>query len=552
MKNAKREMRKQKILALALVGIFSAHCMPAYAAEEAQAPSTWARFLSNLSSDVEIKKTSAPVAVKPAPEQDPDKTTTESTPTLSANRKSGLTMDELQNVVGDLEVVKDGSKVTIAGVIPERCAGTNKEGDGPQVNYVYDKELKQHALTVILPGCEDNYAAAKKGENLVSLSDVLRTVNLKDESGKVVLRYFKAGDKRSKKLKQDTELTDADDKAIVHKGSAELQKEKDKLAKEEADKKKVKSLEDLELKIGKFCDAGDIDAVSTELLAAKNLLGDVSALIEKANLAKKAKLKKALETADSAEKATEALEAYQAAAAEQGWDADELKESFIAKRFELMNASVEAYKSGEKKSREAERELRTWASELRGVDSREFRKRKNEFGVAFAELATAAANKGETDEAVSLYEKAKSFSDVGGDVKLDGQISKVWAEKYKECLKSAGMNVGKCDAYAAKAKNAAASAGKALAAQKGDNSAAEYAAFQQEYAGIFGAGMEMNFSDYGKMTQQPGLLEQTKQAAFREAVQKEMQAQQQKMMQQMMGGMAAMPGAAPSSVLGIK
>ena len=141
---------------------------------------------------------------------------------------------------------------------------------------------------------------------------------------------------------------------------------------------------------------------------------------------------------------------------------------------------------------------------------------------------------------------------MGGDVKLDGQISKVWAEKYKECLKDAGMNVAKCDQYAAKAKGAADSAKKALAAQKGDNSAAEYAAFQQEYAGIFGGGMEMNFSDYGKMSQQPGLLEQHKQAAFRNAVQTEMQKQQQQVMQRMMGGAAAMPGAAPSGLLGIK
>lgn len=491
-----------------------------------------------------VEKAAAPVTVVKQVDADPTKPTPESEPAANVNKKSGVNDSELREIVSDLEVIKEGDKISFAGVMPERCAADAR------VDYTYDKAVKAHAITVSFPACDEKFEPLKKGERTVAVSDVLKDIKLKDESGKILLRHFKAGDKRSKKRTTDEELKDGDDKALAHKGSAEIEAEKLAASKKDEAKKKVEKLEDLERKIDKFCKAEDIDSLSAELLAAKDLLGDVSSLIEKKQTDKLAKFKRDLANADSVEKANELLEAYKLLASELGTDEEGAKEAYIGKRFELMKGSVDAYKTGEKSSKEADSDIRGWAGDLRAMDSSIYRKRKSEFGVAYAEVGTSAANAEKYDEAVDMYGKGKKYVDGKQNAQLDGQISKVYMEQFMSCAKKNPAKTIECEKkYVAKSKAAADAAGKTMQGLKGDDAASEYQAFMAEYAGVFGAGQEQDVAGFGALQQTPGSVAKFKYQMLQEMAQKQQAQMQQQQMAAMQAQMQGMMGAGGMSAM---
>jgi len=548
MKNVKRE----KLLALALLfGLIS----PA-----AQAEITLGGYKFFAPVTAEAERISAPAVVAPkAAEAEPVKPTPEAAPPENVYKKSGVFYSELKEIVSDLEVNKEGRVISFAGLIPESCAK-----DATVTNHGYDAASKTHAISILLPNCEQSYVR-KAGEPLVALSSVLKKIELADESGAVVLRTFKAGDAASKKRIQDEPLKDESGKAISYKGSAEIEAERLARVKQDEAKKKLEDLQDLERKIDKLCKADDIDSLSAELLKAKDLLGDVSSLIEKKQSDKLAKFKKDLANADTVEKATELLDAYKALAAELGTDEDGAKEAYIGKRFELMQASVDAYKAGEKNSKEADSDIRTWASDLRSTDSSAYRKRKTEFAAAYEQVGTSAANAEKYDEAVAMYGKGKKYVAGKQNAQLDGQISKVYMEQFMSCAKKDPSKTIECEKkFVAKSKAAADSAGKTLQGLKGDDATSDYQGFMAEYGGIFGAGQEQDVASFGTLHQQPGTVEKFKYQMLQEMAQKQQAALQQqqmaamqKQMQGMMGagGMSAMSSpmaaAAPSGMLGL-
>jgi hypothetical protein len=522
-----KTVKREKLLALALMfGLVS----PA-----ARAEFTVGGYKFFAPATVEVEKASAPVVAKPA-EPEPTKPTEESVPPAYVNLKSGLNDSELREIVSDLEINKEGDVIGFAGLVPASCA------TDARVDYAFKDKV--HAITISLPKCDGKYVA-RAGEPMVALSSILKKIKLKDESGKLVLRHYKAGDAASKSRVQDEDLKGDDGKLITHKGSAEIEAEKLASAKKDEAKKKIEQLEDLEKKIDKFCKSEDIDSLSAELLKAKDLLGDVSSLIEKKQNDKLAKFKRELANADSVEKANELLESYKALANELGLDEEGAKEAYISKRFELMKASVDAYKTGEKTSREADSDIRTWAADLRTTDSSVYRKRKSEFGVAYAEVGTSAANAEKYDEAVDMYGKGKKYVDGKQNAQLDGQISKVYMEQFMSCAKKNPEKTIECEKkYVAKSKAAADAAGKTMKGLKGDDAASEYQAFMAEYAGVFGAGQEQDVAGFGPLQQQPGAVAKFKYQLLQEMAQKQQAAMQQQQMAAMQAQMRGMMGGA--------
>lgn len=482
-----------------------------------------------------------PVVAAP-PAAEPTKQTEETTPPAYVNLRSGLTDAELRNVVTDLEVNKEGDVVSFAGLVPARCA------EDARVDYSFKDKV--HAITISMPKCADEKAAAKPGESMVAVSGLLKKIKLKDESGKLVLRHFKAGDAASKNRTQDEDLLDNDGKVLAHKGASE--RESDKLAsdKRESARKDLKRLSDLEIKVGKFCSSGDLESLSAELLAAKDLLGDVGTFMDKKQNEKLEKIKKEIASADSVEKVNELLESYKALAAEIGVDEEGAKEAYISKRFELMKASVDGYKSKEKSASEADKDIRGWASDLRATDSSVYRKRESEFAVAYAEVGTSAANAEKYDEAVDMYGKGKKYAKGSSHAKLDGQISKVYMEQFMACAKKDPTKTIECEKkFVEKSKNAADAASKTLKGLKGEGAEKEYADFVTEYGSLFGGGESQDVANFGTLHQQPGAVEKFKYQMLQEMAQKQQQAVQQQQMTMMQNQMRMMMGGGAMSTM---
>ncbi|RZA08607.1 MAG: hypothetical protein EOP11_04350 [Proteobacteria bacterium] len=536
-----KSMKREKLMVLALM--FGLVSPAAHALEIPGIKFTW--------SNPEVEKVSAPASAPSVAPADPVKISEESIPPADVYRKSGMFEAELNEVVRDLEINKDGDVISFAGLIPKRCAAD------AGVDYVYDTVAKAHAITIRLPAC-DKLTSRKDGEELISLSGLLGKKKLKDESGKVVLRTYKAGDAASKNRVQDEPLKDGA-KLVTHMGSAEIEAERLAAAKRDEAKTKLQKLEDLERKIDKFCKAEDIDALNAELLAAADLLGNVSGFIESTSKAKLEKFKRELGKADSVEKADAALEAYKAAALEVGEDEDGLKAAYIAKRFEFMENAVSAYSSGEKSAKEADDDIKTWAGDLNTLDSSEYRKRKAEFGQAYSKVGTSAANAEKYDEAISMYGKGKKYVSGKSNAALDGQISKIYLEQFMACSKKDPSKTIECEAkYVAKSKASADAAKKTLSGLKGDEAGKEFNEFMAEYAGVFGGGTESTVASFGTLHQQPGSIEKYKYQLMQEMAQKQATALQQQQMaamqQQMggqMGGVAAANPAAGAGLLGM-
>jgi len=465
------------------------------------------------------------------------------------SEKEGLSLEDLNKVVKSLEIQQHGDTVVFAGIMPKACA--------ENATVSYDHRNGRHLTTIKMPNfpkCEEDFRAlpdSEKTAQKIDAADVLSEIKLKDLSGNLFLRHYKEGSRLATDRIQDDELKNTDGEIIAHKGKDERSKEEQARKDREAAALQNKQRAELHLRAIKFCQAGDFAGLGNEIMAASDLLGDVSGMLEKLNLAQKDKLKKDLAKAATAEEAKLAYDGFLEAALLNGWDEDELKEAYIEKRFEILNTAAEDAKSGETKLASVDKDIREWMTDLRTLDGREYRKKKEKFADIYAEIGTHAANNKKPGEAEKYYDKAKRLSDLDGKIKLDGAMSKIYAEQFKECVKKSPTKMEACEKkYMSKAKNRANSIKDALGRKGGDEAAQELAAFQEEYIGTFGAGMTMNYNGFGTMSQMPGAVEQFK----RQALQEYMQQQQMQQMQRMYGGaaMGATAATPASSFLGIR
>lgn len=476
------------------------------------------------------------------------------------SEQDGISQADLTRVVQDLEIQQNGNSITIAGIMPKFCA------EGAMMAYDY-KEGK-HLATIRMPNypkCFEDFKAlpdSEKRAQKVDAADVFPIIKLKDLTGNLFLRYYKEGSKAATDRIQDEALNNQKGKAIAFESSetakaneeARLQKEADKeeqkLA-DEAEKARVASLDALQAKVAKYCKDGDYVGLGQEITNASELIGDVTEMLEKVSNSQKDKIKKDLNSATTAEEASAAHEAYLEAALTNGWDEDELKQTYIDKRFELLTTAAEDAKSGESKLSEVDAQIRAWMSDLRGFDGKVYRKKKETFAELYAELGTHAMNKNDSANAEKYLDKAKNLSDVDGQIKIDGALSKLYAEQFKACVQKDPTKMEACEKkFMSKAKNRADSIERALAGKGGEDSAEQLAAFQAEKIQTFGGGMSTTYNGFGTMSQVPGAVEQFKKQAYQEYMQKQQMQQMQKMYGQQMPGAA--PAAAGTNFLGIR
>ena len=462
----------------------------------------------------------------------------------------GMSYTDLKRVVRSLEVRREGNTVLFAGFMPKACA----EDTIPSHGYADGK----HVAVIRMPNfpqCLEEFKKLPEADRKaaeIDVAEVFGSMDLADESGSLHLRRY---NNVSKNASPEDRVTDdlikaRNGKEIAVIGRDAREKEAAAAEKAKADAEKAKLAEALRSKALKFCQDGDYASLGEEIMAASSTLGDVTTMLEQISNTQKEKIKKDLAKATTAEEATAAHEAYVAAASTNGWDEEELKTAFIEKRFEIVTASVEEAKAGEAKLTEADSSIRGWMNDYKGLVSRSvFNKKKSTFAELYAELGTHAMNKSDNDNAEKYLDKAKALSDVAGQIKIDGAISKLYAEQFKSCVEKTPTKMEACEKkFMSKAKNRADSIERALKS-KGEAGKEELAAFQGEKIATFGGGTSTTVAGFGTVNQQAGAIQQFKQQAY----QKWAQEQQALQMQRAMGipVQGATPAAAGTSFLGI-
>jgi hypothetical protein len=471
----------------------------------------------------------------------------------SISPKDGVSAAELAQIVDGLEVQQRGNGVVIAGIMPRRCA------DGATI--AYDYRDGKHLATIRMPKCENDFkreAEDRLAENQVDAADIFNEIRLRDQSGRLHLRHYKRGSRLATDRVQDEEMRAQNGEPIEVVSRADREAEhraaREREAQDLADRQareseagRNRALDELHSKVLRYCQQGDYVGLGQEILGASSLLGDVVGLMERVNAGMKDKLKRDLARASTAEDARTAYEAFLEAAIAQGWDEDELKKPYIEKRFEILAALAEDGSAGETRLSEVARNIRDWMTELRGIDSREYRKQRGKFAELYGDLATHAVNANNLSEAERYFDRAKALSDLDGQIKIDGAMSKVYAERFKECVKKNPTKMDMCERrYLSKAKSRADSIKSALARRSGEGASADLEAFQAEYIQTFGAGASFTWTGYGSMQQLPGAVDRFKMQTYQQYMQ-----QQQMMMMQRMYGIGT-PGATAqrSGILG--
>jgi hypothetical protein len=184
-------------------------------------------------------------------------------------------------------------------------------------------------------------------------------------------------------------------------------------------------------------------------------------------------------------------------------------------------------------------------SELRGMrfDRKTRADQKAKFAYLYSGLGTNAANKGDLGNAERYYGKAKALSDDDGKLKIDGQMSKIYAQKYKDCVTTGPWKAESCEKkYVSKMKDYANNMKDILSNRSGDDASDDLAAFQAEYIQTFGAGMTMNYSGLGQVSQMPGSLEQFRNQTVQQYMQQQYMQQMQAQQMAMYGGNYGMMG----------
>jgi hypothetical protein len=462
----------------------------------------------------------------------------------------GLSYSDLKRVVRSLEVRRDGNTILFAGFMPKACADNTIPSHG------YDDG--KHVAVIRMPNfpqCLEDFKKLPESERKaaeVDVADVFGSMELADESGSLHLRRY---NNVSKNASAEDRITDdlikarnGKEIAVIGKEARGKEAEAAKKAKEEAERAKL--AEALRNKALKFCQDGDYASLGAEIMGASAILGEVTGMLEQISHTQKEKIKKDLAKAANAEEAAAAHEAYVAAASANGWDEEELKAAYIEKRFELLTAATEEAKAGEAKLSDADALIRSWMTDYKGLVSRSvFEKKKSTFAEHYAELGTHAMNKSDTANAEKYLDRAKALSNVEGKIKIDGAISKLYAEQFKACVEKSPTKMEACEKqFMSKAKSRADSIERALKS-KGEAGKEELAAFQGEKIATFGGGQASTVAGFGNLTQVPGAIQQFKQQKYQEYMQQQQMLQMQRAMGVPVQGTA--PAAAGTSFLGI-
>lgn len=447
--------------------------------------------------------------------------------------KQGVSAAELLSISENFKVQQDGLTVSFFGAMPKRCA----EG----------ASFKRDANTLMfsMPKCDIDFIPVS-GEAMVDVAEVFHPIKLEDLSGTVKVRYLAPGSSNDKKRAVDEELKDASGQTIVLKSSKEIADEAAAVqAKKDAEDLK-KASDSFFTKLDLLCKKGDYVGLGEEIEKASTFLGDVSDLLALVDQSQMQKYKKDLQASSDPESAKLVFESYLAAAGGKGWDAEYLNDIYVEKRFGFID---DMRSDTELSSKEIDKEIRDWKSDLRGISRAQYKEHKKDFAIAYGDLFAREVAKGNMDEAIKYANKAKELSPSVDAEKFDKKISEVYLEKFKECVEKGPMKAESCEKkFANKSQEYANNVKNSIAnrARGGDEEAQdEYASFVSDYTQTYGGGMSYNYSGFGKVSQQPGSIQQYKQQQIMQYQQQQQMQYQQQMMQQyqqQMGGGYGMGG----------
>lgn len=501
-------------------------------------------------------------------------------PMARAEEKDGMTLSEIEKVIPDFEVQKEGRNIAFVGSVPERCA--RKDGEMlASVDYL--TQNGQHIFKVHLaPECEKPGFKAIPGEKLIPLSEVIGERAIKDQKGQIMLASEMRSVDPKKKPKVDaTQLKDSSSKGLEHIPEAELraqeeertQKENDKIAREaeieRIRKSKIaieKALQNAETQ----CLEGNVQGVS-ELLTGLSI--DSADILLAASGEERKKLAEKLDGAATAKDARDIWAEIEEASLRGRWPASAMKElraDYIAKRFLIIDASTKEaskakdFHSAEKKLAAVDKDLQSWASEFRKLESRGYRNKKSkdkdgedettyskdDLAKAYGKLAAVASQKGKkkTDDlarsievAGSYYEKAARYSP-SDEGNIQGELARLNKEALEICQKNIkNLNgLAECEKeFRAKAREHAKEYRDAKADEGTQSAEQELQAFNRDFLQWDGAGPVMNYAGFGEYhPYMPGAADTAKVPIYQNAIQQMQYAQ----MMQMYGGMYGMGG----------
>lgn len=534
MMNVKREMQMNKLaLAALLLGVFTlsplASADPVDSDSDAEAVASEA---AEINEPKPVKTSRAPAAKAKIKEEDEPADDIEEG--LVKAQPRGLTLSQLKNISGNIEIKLEGEMLVITGSMPAACAKDRsmsevKSGDG------------KHALMIDLPNCRNGISHLSKAQKnqLIMVTSAFPAKKFDDVDGKFCLEHTSSGE--AEKIACD--FIKINGKELAHESSAtkKAKEAKLQLASERSDEQKKQAR--IVSNITNFCRQGDYDAISLELEAARGFLTDITPILEQ--LAK-SKIKKADSALRRAKNAGELRLAFDNLVA-QGGDMEAAEKEFKERRLsmfkDLANSGTTLSKG---KLEDAVAEFEADMAEL--SDPEASTDTKNAAGWMYAEIAGRFRDEEQYDKAEELYTKAMRYANTDGKIAAEKEMAKMFKTAADACLAKNKTKPAKCDALAKKAQKHGEKV-VAMLGKKGGDAADEANAMKIELIQTFGVPVvQMKVSGYGIYNPYGGTFAQQKAQMYQAGIQEQMvQMRIQMQMQQAGGVMNGMNG--PTGVM---
>jgi hypothetical protein len=464
------------------------------------------------------------------------------------NAGNGVDHDALLRIVPDFRIERHGNELKFFGSVPARCVRGDSEYPVGS-SKAYDKGT--HFVTITLAAeCEKEGFVPKKNEKRVRLSQYIHPLTLDDLDGPVHLRRNAGGDGANIVIGQqlkgyiDGELKDL----VVVSSETDRQIAEDTAATEKA-KARNKQIEDLRKRLGILCKEGDYVGLSEAIDENMEFFEDMSKIHVGIENGRKKKLKNALSKAETADEAIAALDAFREAAAEYGWDEDELNEDYITLRLDLLQTGLSDFKSGDRSADDLAKETEELAREVKSLDRKLFKDKQRDFALVFNDIAVdfvEQAKDGESSNSLGLlkraddfFTKAKRYTKDSEDLlKMEKEMTESYAELYRACVEEAKesdpLKIARCEKkYLQGSERHADRMGKVLKRDANDSEegAEAYQAFLQDRRQTFGSGPKMCQKGLGCINvQQPGSTDIYQYQSYQQALM--LQYQQMMMMYQ--------------------
>lgn len=411
--------------------------------------------------------------------------------------------------------IKDGQLV-FSGNIPASCTNNARaEFDTSESGTI--------RLTVDFPDCR-NGVPEDDNSGMVAVSSAIDPLDL-DADGNICL------------LVKPNSMDDGECKPVNGPGGVQLSFKTSRTIQQESEYRAVDALVN---KVEMLCKKGDFQQISNEVEGLGEVIGDVTDLLDKIELAKQAReqkeYKNAISKARDADEARDAFATYLDKASSAGWDTEKVAASFVSKQFDLLQ---EILKDGELSTSDKVSAIQNFEADAKENGLKKDNK-KNVLW-AYSELASGLQEEGNYAAAEQYFTKAISYANKEEIVTLESTMAKMYSDAYQACLEEAGMKVGKCDKLAKAIKK---HTDKAITAQGkikgGDDSLEALAMMKQERIQMFGAAnYKYSVPGYGIYNPYGGSLDAAKAQMYQQSLQQMMQQQQ---MQQQMGQMGMQPG----------